>query len=611
MLATQIPFHAQPTLPRDVLARSRVPSESRLSRLQQFIAQKSPTLGALTSRVPKGLGLSGFENHIQYDNSVIRTGYPNVGISQPEFLEASMPPTYPEQFQFPGSIATGALPPQATPSGKRIGWIRSLVPERLRTPQACERCRERKTKCTGTRPTCKRCLKSGAVCVYVLDHKNNRIKAKKTKLRGAEAYAYSVPDAVYGYAGEPMPSMSEIMSAQAALPLVHDAYNLSQVSPYSFPQAAAPSLEVHGAALPQPPAPAYFDVNPFEAGFSRSSSGPALGQAGAGRTQWSRPGYSRHSSSNSSSRSRHNSSSRSQQGSSRPRSTWTMKPSSAWGSSPSFVLLEAERSVSNGSNGPVECLTFAPSSANAGQNAVVVSETQAVSSLQVPDASREFLSSSSSVQGASPTAFDELEAERALAEELERELAAIGVDDGDQDALFLPIPSNLSALSSNGTTSGMDLLAVPPWSYACAQPNAGMLNAGVSLIAQPHAESNPDGFLGPIFQPDQELPMDRDFFPTAPSFTSSEASIPSESATIPQGPLPGFMEAALQECMAKFPMPVIALDVDYLHPDGWMLPAEAQTDCSEASNTGTAAEIPPSNSLKALWVEIFGSEPDA
>ena len=39
-------------------------------------------------------------------------------------------------------------------------------PERARTSHACEPCRERKTKCDGERPSCRRCLHTGTGCFY-------------------------------------------------------------------------------------------------------------------------------------------------------------------------------------------------------------------------------------------------------------------------------------------------------------------------------------------------------------------------------------------------------------------------------------------------------------
>ncbi|KAF9817843.1 hypothetical protein IEO21_03185 [Rhodonia placenta] len=78
-----------------------------------------------------------------------------------------------------------APPPPPTPSGPRIGVVKASdlagMSGRVRTPQACELCRERKTKCSGTRPTCKRCFHLGTECVYVLDHKANRAQLRKLR----------------------------------------------------------------------------------------------------------------------------------------------------------------------------------------------------------------------------------------------------------------------------------------------------------------------------------------------------------------------------------------------------------------------------------------------
>ncbi|KZT09775.1 uncharacterized protein LAESUDRAFT_756692 [Laetiporus sulphureus 93-53] len=73
------------------------------------------------------------------------------------------------------------FPSLPKPNGPRIGLLRQKDADRdrSRTPQACETCRERKTKCSGTRPRCNRCLARGGDCVYVLDHKANRAQLRK------------------------------------------------------------------------------------------------------------------------------------------------------------------------------------------------------------------------------------------------------------------------------------------------------------------------------------------------------------------------------------------------------------------------------------------------
>ncbi|KLO12922.1 hypothetical protein SCHPADRAFT_390867 [Schizopora paradoxa] len=57
----------------------------------------------------------------------------------------------------------GTLP---GPDGKSI-FLRSPTPlKNQRTGQACEKCRERKAKCSGSRPSCARCLARGHTCEY-------------------------------------------------------------------------------------------------------------------------------------------------------------------------------------------------------------------------------------------------------------------------------------------------------------------------------------------------------------------------------------------------------------------------------------------------------------
>ncbi|KAG8772125.1 hypothetical protein FRC12_003236 [Ceratobasidium sp. 428] len=59
--------------------------------------------------------------------------------------------------------------------GTAAFFLRSPTPtKRQRTNQACEKCRERKAKCNGARPTCQRCQARGHICEY----------AKERRMRG-------------------------------------------------------------------------------------------------------------------------------------------------------------------------------------------------------------------------------------------------------------------------------------------------------------------------------------------------------------------------------------------------------------------------------------------
>lgn len=62
-------------------------------------------------------------------------------------------------------------------------FFRNPTPAALqRSDQACDPCRERKTKCSGGHPTCKRCLSRGLLCHYSAP-KNVSAKAAKTRSR--------------------------------------------------------------------------------------------------------------------------------------------------------------------------------------------------------------------------------------------------------------------------------------------------------------------------------------------------------------------------------------------------------------------------------------------
>ncbi|KDR81716.1 hypothetical protein GALMADRAFT_135123 [Galerina marginata CBS 339.88] len=59
---------------------------------------------------------------------------------------------------------------------------RSVVPPsvRQRTSQACDKCRERKTKCSGHRPVCLRCTNRGLICEYSIRETRTRAPLRRT-----------------------------------------------------------------------------------------------------------------------------------------------------------------------------------------------------------------------------------------------------------------------------------------------------------------------------------------------------------------------------------------------------------------------------------------------
>ncbi|KZT07857.1 uncharacterized protein LAESUDRAFT_724330 [Laetiporus sulphureus 93-53] len=74
----------------------------------------------------------------------------------------------------------GTLP---GPDGSCV-FLRSPTPlKNKRTTRACTKCRERKAKCSGTRPTCSRCLSRGYICQYDLDDSKRSSAANLARQR--------------------------------------------------------------------------------------------------------------------------------------------------------------------------------------------------------------------------------------------------------------------------------------------------------------------------------------------------------------------------------------------------------------------------------------------
>ncbi|OJT02783.1 hypothetical protein TRAPUB_6639 [Trametes pubescens] len=87
-------------------------------------------------------------------------------------------PWGPEYYHY----RTGTLP---GPAGACL-FLRSPTPlKNRRTQKACNKCRQRKAKCTGTRPTCSRCVARGYICEYVEEAKRPSHNAGRSGARQA------------------------------------------------------------------------------------------------------------------------------------------------------------------------------------------------------------------------------------------------------------------------------------------------------------------------------------------------------------------------------------------------------------------------------------------
>ncbi|KAF8344969.1 hypothetical protein F5887DRAFT_968783 [Amanita rubescens] len=115
---------------------------------------------------------------LQASMSVQFNSYPSA-YHQPRLTPPPAPVTPGSQNGGPRLTLAGSLDPST--------GIFYRTPEhpRLRTAQACEKCRTRKAKCSGEHPSCKRCQNRGLVCEYA---KEGRVrgpnKSKNSKVAG-------------------------------------------------------------------------------------------------------------------------------------------------------------------------------------------------------------------------------------------------------------------------------------------------------------------------------------------------------------------------------------------------------------------------------------------
>ncbi|EAU88713.2 hypothetical protein CC1G_01086 [Coprinopsis cinerea okayama7 len=143
-------------------------------------------------------------------------------------------------FDFPDSGATGAGTVPTSDSLDSVSTSsttnteqRSISPPSIkpRTAQACDKCRERKTKCSGERPTCMRCFSRGLICHYT---------ARIPRARGTVGRTASHSQ---GHAKVSLPQISpprvSALSASRPVPDLGPAGTVSR-RPYPRPFATSP-----------------------------------------------------------------------------------------------------------------------------------------------------------------------------------------------------------------------------------------------------------------------------------------------------------------------------------------------------------------------------------
>ncbi|KAH9959712.1 hypothetical protein BJV74DRAFT_890987 [Russula compacta] len=106
----------------------------------------------------------------------------------PEQSPIPGPPTFHEQHVDSATTDLGQRPRSWGGAGSldpATGvFSRAADHPRIRTAQACEKCRARKAKCSGDHPTCQRCLQRGLVCTY----------AAERRMRGPNKPKATLPD---------------------------------------------------------------------------------------------------------------------------------------------------------------------------------------------------------------------------------------------------------------------------------------------------------------------------------------------------------------------------------------------------------------------------------
>ncbi|KAJ3901911.1 hypothetical protein F5879DRAFT_287229 [Lentinula edodes] len=122
---------------------------------------------------------------------------------------------------------------------------------RLRTAQACEKCRTRKAKCSGEHPSCKRCSNRGLVCEY----------AKEGRVRGPNKPKPKLPV---------VQEMTSPLTSEIPVP-ISTPVGVCPTRRYVSPSILPPSMS---ASLPSPSSPCSIGCNALYSPISSSTSSP-------------------------------------------------------------------------------------------------------------------------------------------------------------------------------------------------------------------------------------------------------------------------------------------------------------------------------------------------
>ncbi|KAI0333573.1 hypothetical protein GY45DRAFT_1368300 [Cubamyces sp. BRFM 1775] len=196
------------------------------------------------------------------------------GLIQPMYQQLAQspastlpPPEEPYDYDQPPPEKVPVDPKVVEKIQKRALFV--APPVRQRIAQACERCRKRKTKCTGEKPVCKRCAKNDHECVYVLEHRANKTKKAIAERHKAALDAQQVAMIEYDRA---------LLAGEIPMEICPPAVpSLSSSSGYSMASASSlPPPYMTGYARSQPYCPLAAPSHSMSSNYSADSSAPSL-----------------------------------------------------------------------------------------------------------------------------------------------------------------------------------------------------------------------------------------------------------------------------------------------------------------------------------------------
>ncbi|KAK0200106.1 hypothetical protein DFS33DRAFT_1278493 [Desarmillaria ectypa] len=216
-----------------------------------------------------------YDSHLTTQHYTLDGGYSPFAHNVPNY--PTQPGAYPTQSSYP--------PPRLTPpshhgnqtqnsTDNRLSFAGSLDPStgifyrtpehpRLRTAQACEKCRTRKAKCSGEHPSCKRCLTRGLICRYAQEGRvrgPNKPKKPAVSSEGASppsSQNQSSRQRRPGSSGSPSTSHAamETSSGQSTSTITTEVHPVTVATPPYRTHNRRPSLSLstNRSSRPRPP----------------------------------------------------------------------------------------------------------------------------------------------------------------------------------------------------------------------------------------------------------------------------------------------------------------------------------------------------------------------